>query len=214
MHARRPHSCLGPTLMPIVVDSIERQAHISEVASAIIEKEGLQGLTIRAIAREAGCSTSFITDFFSDKRAILLRVLQDAAHRATIRIDQALSRDPLDLLGCVEAYLPLTDDVRRDWCVYFAFWNIAAHDELFAREQRRSQDFARSHFAKLLVRLGTPQDQAFNPASRLLSFVIGLSTQAVFDRANCSPELQRQLAREAVTLLLDAHDHSKMALSD
>lgn len=190
--------------MPIVVDSFERQARISEVASAIIEQEGLQGLTIRAIAREVGCSTSYITDFFPDKRAILLRVLQDASHRATIRIDRALARDPHDLLGCVEAYLPLTDDVRRDWCVYFAFWNIAAHDELFAREQRRSQDFARGHFAKLLGRLGTPQDQALNFAARLLSFVIGLSTQAVFDRANCSPQHQRELARDAVGTLLDA----------
>ena len=188
--------------MPIVVDNGARQTQISDVASTIIGSHGLDALTIRSIASTVGCSTSFVTDFFPDKRSILLRVLADAAHRATVRIEAALAADPRDLLGCVEAYLPLDDAILRDWKIYFAFWNKAAGDPDFADEQRRWQNVARDHFARLLRRLDFPASAIEHCAKQLLTMVMGISIQAAFDHERWSPgQIRRFVRREVGTLV-------------
>ncbi len=193
--------------MPIIVDDEQRRAHISDVASRIIGRAGLQGLTIRAIAREAGCSTSFVTDFFADKRSMLLQVLADTAGRAKRRIDAVLTADPADLEGCVHAYLPLDDERQRDWKVYFAFWDMAASDPAFAREQRRWQDIARTSFVTILARRRGRERTAddIHHASRLLSLIMGLSTQAAFDPDVWSPQnMESFMTREIEEIISSA----------
>lgn len=196
--------------MPIVVDDRARRDRISEVATILIDRVGLGGLTIRAIAREAGCSTSFVTDFFPDKRAMLLQVLGDAAHRTKRRIDAVLAADPHDLHGCALAYLPLDEERRRDWKIYFAFWDMASTDAAFAQEQQRWQRIARDHFETILhargIRSG-PEDM-LHAADRLLSLVMGISTQAAFDPETWSPVTMRAfMLREIDALLPSAPSH-------
>jgi AcrR family transcriptional regulator len=190
--------------MPIVVDDRERRAHIAEVAAAIIDRMGLGGLTIRAIARETGCSTSFVTDFFADKRSMLLHVLGDGARRAKGRIEAALAADPRDLHGSVAAYLPLDEGRRRDWKVYFAFWDMASTDPGFAKEQKRWQLVARSHFLSILGRLrgGTTAEEDMHYADRLLALVMGISTQAAFDQETWTPEHMIAFMRKEVDAIL------------
>lgn len=190
--------------MPIVVDDRRRKAEIAEVATLIIDRLGLHGLTIRAIAREAGCSTSFVTGFFADKRAMLLHVLGAAAGRAKARIDTVLATDPLDVRGCIEAYLPLDAGRRRDWKIYFAFWDMAAADTAFADEQKRWQDVARAHFAAILARRRDRQPNAddIHHADRLLALVMGISTQAAFDAATWSEAAMTRFIRKEIDQIL------------
>lgn len=190
--------------MPIVVDDRERRARISEVAAAIIDRMGLAGLTIRAIARETGCSTSFVTDFFPDKRSMLLHVLGEGARRAKARIDAVLAADPLDLHGSVMAYLPLDEGRRRDWKVYFAFWDMASADPVFAQEQKRWQLVARTHFVSILGRRRKrpPTETDIHHADRLLSLVMGISTQAAFDQDTWSADHMTGFMRKEVEAIL------------
>jgi AcrR family transcriptional regulator len=193
--------------MPIVVNDRERRARISEVATLLIDRLGLGGLTIRAIAQEAGCSTSFVTDFFPDKRSMLLHVLGDAARRTKVRIEAVLAADPQDLHGCVLAYLPLDAERRRDWKIYFAFWDMASTDAAFAQEQQRWQRIARHHFESILHRRGlrAMPEEALHGADRLLSLVMGISTQAAFDPETWSPgAMQAFMLREVDALLASA----------
>lgn len=190
--------------MPIVVDIDERCARISEVASSIIARAGLQGLTIRAIAQEVGYSTSFVTDFFADKRSIMLRILSDSAGRATKRILAALRQNPVDLLGCAEAYLPLDESRRRDWKIYVSFWELASHDPEIGQRQLEWQNLARDSFSTILGRLRgwSCEPAEDHDANKLLALIMGVSTLAVFDEQSWTPDRMRAFLRKEVEAII------------
>jgi TetR/AcrR family transcriptional repressor of bet genes len=179
--------------MPLPTDHEDRRRALSLIAAERIAATGLDSVTIRGLAAIAGCSTTIVTHYFANKRALLQRTYTDAALRAQARVDGALSRDPADIEGCLEALLPLDDEGLRDWKVYLAFWQTASADPDFAEEQRRWLANARSLIRGALAAAGATDMDA--EARRLLTLVQGIAVQAVFDEKDWSPEIQRQFVR-------------------
>src|SRR5438045_2417986 len=58
------------------------RARLSAAAWAVLAERGLAGLTVRAVAERAGCSTGLVMHTFPDKRA-LLRHARELLHRRT-----------------------------------------------------------------------------------------------------------------------------------
>ena len=53
--------------MPKVVDHSQRRVEIIEAASRVIVRSGLNGMTIREVAREAGVSNGVIDHYFDSR---------------------------------------------------------------------------------------------------------------------------------------------------
>lgn len=67
-----------------------RRKLILQGAQRVFEREGLEQTTIRAIAREAGCTTGAIYPWFSGKEAIYAALLEESLERLHVYLTQAL----------------------------------------------------------------------------------------------------------------------------
>ena len=61
--------------MPIIVDEEARRALIAEATLRLAQREGVGAVTIRAVARELGRSTVFVTNYLGTRTELLLNVL-------------------------------------------------------------------------------------------------------------------------------------------
>ncbi len=194
--------------MPLIVDHDERRRHVAAIASGLIARKGLYAVTVRDVAQAAGYSTKIVSHYFKDKDALLRFVFREEAAAAVSRVRQA--HRGKDLQACLELLLPLDAVTRRDWRMWIAFWGRAAFDRAFAREQTGRAREARKLITELLEeqrragRLAVECDCAFH-ASRLLSALVGIATQAIFDPRGWPAHRQRAvLAAELATLPVGA----------
>ncbi len=67
-----------------------RRALIVEAARAVFDRAGLDGATLRVIAREAGCTTGAIYPYFDGKEAIYAAVLGESLQQLASRIVAAV----------------------------------------------------------------------------------------------------------------------------
>lgn len=183
--------------MPAVVDHDIRRKHLAHIAADIIARVGIDAVTMRQVAAEAGFSTAIVTHYFASKQDLLLHTYRSAAENAQARVAEALARDGRDLLGCLEALLPRDEGSRQDWRVFLAFWHTAVLDPLFAAEQASQALEARALLRRVLearAAAGPEPSQAEidGLAQHLLVIVIGVAVQAVFDPVTWSPEAIRR----------------------
>lgn len=116
--------------MPIVVDHDERRQYIASVIERLIAKQGMDAVTIRNVAREAGFRSTLISHYFRDKREMLIFTLESIRDRAAARVDQEFLEQH-DLRMCIDTLLPTTDERLSDWQTWFGFWEKATFDEEF-----------------------------------------------------------------------------------
>jgi len=195
--------------MPAIVDHDSRREHVARIAADLIARVGMDAVTMRQIAAEAGFSTAIVTHYFASKQDLLLHTYRSAAIHAQVRVEDVLARRPGDVLACLESLLPRDEDSRRDWKVYIAFWHTAVLDPVFAAEQaaqainarRILHEVLQARAARGLYPAGTDVAAV---AQRLLVTVIGVAVQAVFDPVNWSADaIRRYLVAELGPLCAD-----------
>jgi AcrR family transcriptional regulator len=109
----------------------------------VIARLGLEGVTVAAVASEAGCSAGSVAHYFRGKDDLLVSAL----HAATEGLLAPL-RDPgppfagVDALSAIaRESLPLDGNRERDWRVRLAFWTRASGPP-------EEVQVAREHFAE------------------------------------------------------------------
>jgi len=185
--------------LPAVVDHDERRAEIVMIAANVIGRGGLKAATIRNVAAAAGCSTKVITHYFADKSELLFRVYYDAAMRSQHRFDTSFARDPCDLQAALEAFLPLDQDIVRDWKIFIASWDMAFSEGIFLDRQRFWLKNARQLIQQVLEArriAGCSVHADVKEAQRLLMLVMGIASQAVFGERIWSASNQRRILAE------------------
>ena len=139
--------------MPKVVDHEQRRAELAAAVWRLASREGLEAVTVRRVAEEAGWSTGAVVHYFSDKEELLLFAFSTVADRVRTRLAEAAERaaEPMDLVRAwlVEA-LPLDPDKQAEVRVWFAFLGLALTRPAFARAQRLTYRAWRGRVADLL----------------------------------------------------------------
>src|SRR3954453_10940390 len=77
-------------LMPKEVDHDQRREELLEAVWRVIARDGMEGATIRAIAKETGWSTGVLAHYFGDKDDIISSALRLAYERIAARWDAKL----------------------------------------------------------------------------------------------------------------------------
>lgn len=117
--------------MPKIVDHDERRAHIAEAVTNIIIRDGIERVTMREIAAEAGYAHGAIARYFPNKQSLLteafLRVFEDSNERVIERASHVRGLDALDRM-CREI-LPFDDIGSTRSRIVLSFWDRAAQDE-------------------------------------------------------------------------------------
>jgi AcrR family transcriptional regulator len=175
--------------MPKVVDHAERRAELAAAVWRLASRDGLDAVTMRRVAAEAGWSTGAVAHYFEDKEQLLLFAFETVADRVGRRVVRAAERirDPLELLRAqlVEG-LPLDTERRAEVRVWFAFLGLAETRPELARAGRDAYRVWRQRVAKTLgaaQRQGLVDEsiEADKEAAALIALVDGLAIQATFD---------------------------------
>ncbi len=186
--------------MPAIIDHDERRGFVAAVAARLVASQGADGLTFRDIAKASGFSTSVVSHYFDSKQDLLTFVFEGAADRGVERLKSAV-KNGLPLQKCVEAILPLDDARIEDWHVVLAFWGEGHNDEhLKARQQKRNREML-GLIEKLLVKengVSEPTSRADVRARTIVTLIIGLATQAIFDPKFWTPQKQKAVIADVL----------------
>ena len=187
--------------MPVLVDHARTREAIAELAAGIVAREGLQSLTIRRLAAEAGTSRAIVSTYFRDMRDLALATFQWVASCQARQFEEAEAAG-LGVEGCVEALLPL-DQARLDgWRVTLAFLGYAVADVELADIERQRIDGAVVRFERLLAKergLARPDAAVRREAQRIVSCLLGVAVDLTFDpRSQAQPRLRRQMVQRVL----------------
>jgi AcrR family transcriptional regulator len=195
--------------MPKIVDHDARRTELAAAVWRLASREGLDAVTLRAVAAEAGWSTGALAHYFADKEELVLFAFETVADRVGRRVVKAAeqARDPLELLRTqlVEG-LPLDAERRAEVRLWFAFLGLAESRPRLERAGRDAYRLWRDRVAKTLV-AGQRQgvvDDVVDPereAAALIALVDGLAVQATFEPRGLTKGRQLELLDERLQAL-------------
>jgi AcrR family transcriptional regulator len=197
--------------VPRQVDHEARRAELAEASWRVARRLGVGGLTVRAVASEAGWTSGIVQHYFPRKDDLLLHAFELVQRRTVARIERIAEEEAPEraLRATIVTLLPLDADIQAESEVWFSFLGLAAGDE------KLRETAVRGH--RQLLALITAQVEraaaagvvgagrsAGDVASDLLALADGLNVQALFrgegdvDPAALTAAVDRRLA-ELVT---------------
>jgi TetR/AcrR family transcriptional repressor of bet genes len=118
------------------VDAEERRRTLAEAVFAVIEERGLEAVSLRDVAAQAGVSMGQVQHWFRTKDAMLLFALGHMRDRVGARLAARIAALPeptpraVVRAGALEL-LPLSRESRQEACVNVAFVGRATVDETY-----------------------------------------------------------------------------------
>jgi DNA-binding transcriptional regulator YbjK len=198
--------------MPKIVDHHQRRKQLAEATWRVILKKGLEGVTVRNVAKEAGFSFSLIRHYFQTHSDLLAFSMQLVADRVAERL-KALPAPKNNLRKHVETMiaelLPLDKERTAEAQIWFAFINRALTDEnLYPLSQKVHQSLA-TLFLKMVTLL---QDSGMISASihvetearKMHALVDGLVVHYVIHPHNMSKTEMFRLVQSYLDHLMDS----------
>jgi AcrR family transcriptional regulator len=183
--------------LPKIVDHEKRREELIAAVWRVVARDGLDGSTIRAIAKETDSSAGALSHYFKDKDDILTFALK-LSHR---RIRERQNRK-LDGLKGVEALrelvldnLPLDEERELETRLEVGYWARS----LTRPEVRKMQGMEAAVLHKRMVALIIEAQRrgdmdgdtaASTIAERLLALIDGLSLHALLYPERLSPQAQ------------------------
>jgi AcrR family transcriptional regulator len=175
--------------MPRIVDHQERRQDLAAAVWRLASRDGLEAVTIRAVAAEAGWSTGALHHYFSDKEELLVFAFQTVADRVGRRLAvvRESAGEPLERLRRLLAEaLPLDAERKAEVRVWFALLGLALTRPALARAQRVAYRGWRGLMATTLREAQQrgevdPGLDAEAEAAALVALADGLAVQAFFE---------------------------------
>ncbi|MGI5487498.1 TetR/AcrR family transcriptional regulator [Microtetraspora malaysiensis] len=194
--------------MPKIVDHAERRDEVMAAARRVILRDGIEGATTRAIAKEAGYSNGVLTHYFADKDDILLSALRDSHRRIANRLKDKLAG--LTGLAALREVLldnlPLDEERAAETGLEVGFWGRGLSSPALLALQREDAAELRYLVRSLLssaaeageIRAAADLGEDLDDVTeRLLALVDGLSAHRLLYPDRMPPErLERLILRE------------------
>jgi TetR/AcrR family transcriptional regulator, transcriptional repressor of bet genes len=130
--------------VPKRVDHEQRRRQLTEALWRVLTTRGLEAVSLRHVAAEAGVSMGMVQHYFADKEEMVLFAINSMTERVGRRMGEALAGldDPVDRVRVVLVQtLPLDDERRIEAQVAATFLAHAPVDQ-------RIQEYLRSGYAE------------------------------------------------------------------
>lgn len=189
--------------MPRIVDHDQRRAQVAQITIRLILRDGVEGVSVRSIAQEAGYSTTIVSHYFRTKADLLLLAYRTCLMEAGSRVENALGTDA-DMLTTLGYLLPLDQAGRDNWKIWFAFWGMALVHTDFQKEQVEQGRAAQALVRRVLEQHNVPLKDPDMAAGRVLAMIAGLATQATYDPTAWPADRQRAILSAELASLNEA----------
>lgn len=175
---------------------------LSAATWAVLAEQGLTGLTVRAVAERAGCTTGLVMHTFADKAALLRHARSLLHQRTAERAERAEvgTGDPYDRLRAVLRQA-VADDDREEARVWIAYTAAAMADAELAELHRTHNRAFLARVDRLLADAGPhlAGEVRADAAVALVALVEGLNTLAVLDPATYHLDARHRAIDDALS---------------
>ncbi|AZH81583.1 TetR family transcriptional regulator [Plantibacter sp. PA-3-X8] len=173
----------------------EAQARISQAVWEVLGDHGPQGLTLRAVAERAGCTTGLVLHRFPDKRALLLHardLLHERTAARTAALEASAGSPQVALRAVLQQALSLTEETRREARVWLGYLAAALDDDVLAERHRTGHAVFVTRTRRLVaeIRPELPPALVASTATTLVGLVEGLNSLATADTDAYDPAAQ------------------------
>lgn len=186
--------------MPKIVDHDAQRAKFAEATMTLIARHGLEGVTMRAVAAEAGLSYGSLFHYFESKDELLMHAVRHSTSLQTKRLNEYESRSSglkaLEQLLCDDA---ITDESSRSaWMVWMTFLYRAALQQSFADMHAELIEGWLERIAGLLEDARSageidPGTDIATEAKAIWAYSTGVGQMGLLDETLLPPDLQKSL---------------------
>ena len=194
--------------MPKLVDHDQRREEVAEAAWRVIGRDGLEGATLREIAREAGFTTGVIQHYFRDRDELLAFAARLISEQGAERLHAAIAAHPpgrARLRGLLEVLVPTSLRAARV-AVLLGFWARAAtdsrHNAIYLKQYARLRALFREQVVAAIASGALPSGlDPDDAADSLIAFGDGLCMRAGLDPERYPEVRRRHLIDRAIAAL-------------
>ncbi|WNS45647.1 TetR family transcriptional regulator C-terminal domain-containing protein [Paenibacillus sp. MMS20-IR301] len=181
--------------MPKIVDHDERRNHLAEAAWRIIRRDGLEAVSVRNVAREAGMSLGSLRHYFASQFELLafsMRLVSEKVYRRTGAFEST-GNPRQDVERLIHELMPIDEERRAEAEVWLAFVGRAAADPAIQALKREVHHGLYSGFCQMLeyldaVNLLRKDLDLQQEIKRLHALVDGLVVHSVIHPELVTPE--------------------------
>ena len=191
------------------VDHNDQRTVFASAALQVITRLGIEGLTVREVAREAGYTTGALTHYFKSKDELLIAASEHAAKVSRGPMEQVSEHDSAleGLRRLVYSVLPTSAITRDRWRFWMAFWERAAHSPEVGKVMRERYREWTKRLTILLQRAQQNGEIAANlnvdhAARELVALIDGIAVQVLIGSSKLTGPLQRQYVDALLDLRL------------
>lgn len=161
-----------------------REAAILDAALAVLARDGIGGVSMRAVAREAEVSLGLASYYFADKTALVAAALRRIGEE-DLAIGRPGEGTPGERLRAALDRVAAPELLRRDYlALRLQLWSLATVDETFAEINRTGHRRYLGELAGLIAAAvdGVDTAEAMRRAGEILVVQNGIwLTAAIFD---------------------------------
>ena len=180
-------------------DHNERRKLFAAAALAVISREGLEGLTMREVAKEAGFTTGALTHYFQSKDEVLIAASEAGADVVRPEMDDAATGASARaaLRELLYTVLPTSAAMKAQWRFWIAFWERAAHSPQVQRVMRERYFEYTNRVATVIRRSQeqgeTPREiDAERAAREIIALIDGIGVQVMIGSRKFTSAVQRE----------------------
>ncbi|MBD1588845.1 TetR/AcrR family transcriptional regulator [Pseudomonas typographi] len=185
--------------------ALERRTEIIDATMRVIERKGLEGASMRGIARELGLTTGLVTHYFKDKNEILTTAIDALFKPFEVRLGKALETSDITqgLIEVLITTLPTQEPQRAAQRLFAHVLLQIKEDPVVGNAYRDRFHLLNQGICKLIKRgqdAGVLRND-FDPQRRtdfLCAFADGLGLHATGGLHNFSNELMVSLMMEEI----------------
>jgi TetR/AcrR family transcriptional repressor of bet genes len=193
--------------VPKLVDHDQRREEVAEAAWRVIGRDGLEGATLREIAREAGFTTGVIQHYFRDRDELLAFAARLISEQAVERQKEAVRAHPPGrerLVALLEILVPPGMRAARV-AVLLGFWARAAtdprHNAIYLKQYARLRALFREQVAAAMTAGALARGDIDDMTDHLIAFGDGLCVRAGLDPERYPQARRRHLIEHALDAL-------------
>jgi AcrR family transcriptional regulator len=177
---------------------------LSRAVWEVLAGQGIERLTIRAVAAAAGCTTGLVMHRFPNRRALLRHARQLLHERTRARADalEAAAATPGDALRAVLAQgMALDEETARESVVWVGFLAATVGDDELAAVHHANNQAWRDRISRLVAAVAPawPSRRVTTTAFALIAMVEGAAALASADPATYPAKAQQAMLDATLT---------------
>jgi len=167
-----------------------RRAQLVDAVFRVVARDGIEGVSVRAVASEAGLSMGSLRHYFATQAELLAFSLGEVERRMRARLaGLEASGDPRDDLERVlHQLVPLTPESRVEHEIWLAFAGKAVAEPTLHELNARVYDDLRALLHRLVPDVLGPGRDAELETERLYALVDGLVLHAALRPGEMTPD--------------------------